>query len=274
MINDLLSYGACPHCAGTRLCIAESEVCCSSCGAVLGNDYQLQEAPSGSKLNLYQATEVGTKKVNLDCARHIHENNSDISQLSNVCVKLDLPIYAAQDANAVYQKILRQKQKERQEHAEKLKKLSTLAQKDLKQEENLADLKRERPKGCTRAHIATFAVHLVCRKYGLPRSDKQILEAVRMNFGVKRTFTILKSYSLNEITAQELGIECNHDKASYYVRLMLSRLQDAIGTGQLYDTIERQAFANLQKISDRREDVRAHRALDLAVRGARLYVQI
>ena len=274
MINDLLSYGACPHCTSTRLCIAESEVCCTSCGAVLGNDYQMQEIPSGSKLNLYQATEVGTKKVNLDCARHIHENNSDISQLSNVCVKLDLPIYAAQDANAIYQKISRQKQKERQEHAEKLKKLSTLAQKDMEQEENLADLKRERPKGCTRAHVAAFAVHLVCRKYGLPRSDKQILEGIRMNFGIKRTFTILKAYSLNEITAQEIGIECNHDKASYYVRLLLSRLQNTIGSGHLYGIIERQTISNLRNIDDTRADARAHRALGLAIKGAKLNVRI
>ncbi len=274
MINDLLSYGVCPHCAGTKLCIAESEICCSSCGAVLGNDYQLQEAPSGSKLNLYQATEVGTKKVNLDCARHIHENNSDISHLSNVCVKLDLPIYAAQDTNAIYQKISRQKQKERQEHAEKLRKFPTIPLEGTEQEESLAVIKRNRPKGCTRAHIAAFALHLVCRKYGLPRSDQQILEAVRMNFGVKRTFTILKAYSLNEITAQELGIECNHDKASYYVRLLLSRLQGTIGAGQLYDTIERHAISNLRNIDDKREDVRARRALYLALKGARLDVRV
>ncbi|MGH2612247.1 MAG: hypothetical protein ACRDFB_04265 [Rhabdochlamydiaceae bacterium] len=274
MINDLLSSGTCPHCAGTRLCVTESEVCCSSCGAVLGNDYQLQEAPSGSKLNLYQATEVGTKKVNLDCARHIHENNPDISQLSNVCVKLDLPIYAAQDANSIYQKILRQKQKEREEYLEKLRKLSALVQKGLEQEENLAVIKRNRPKGCTRAHIAAFAVHLVVRKYGLPRTDPEILEAVRMNFGIKRTFTILKAYSLNEITAQELGIVCRYDKASYYMRLLLSKLRPTICSEHLYGTIERLAVTNLQNIDEKREDARARRALDLAIKGARLDVRV
>ena len=181
MTNDLISCGACPHCASTRLCVSENEVCCTTCGAVVGKDFQLQEAPAGSKLNLYQATEVGTKKVNLDCARHIHENNSDISQLSNICVKLDLPIYAAQDANAIYQKILRQKQKEREEHAEKLRDLSAPTGEDSQQEETISLLKRSRPKGCTKAHIAAFAVHLVCKKYGLPRSDNQILVAFRLN---------------------------------------------------------------------------------------------
>lgn len=274
MIKELISNGACPNCKGTKLCVIESEVCCTICGAVLGNDYQLQEGQSASKLNLYQATGVGTKKVNLDCAKHIHDNNSDVSQLSNVCVKLDLPIYAAQDANAIYQKILRQKQKEREEHADKVRKLSGITQNYPKKQDDFALLKRCRPKGCTRAHVAAFAVHLVCRKYGLPRSDNQILEAVRMNLGIKRNFTMLKAYSLNEITAQKLGIEYNHDKASYYVRLLLSRLQDTIGAGQFYDTIQRQAFENLAKISDKREDARAQRAVELAIRGVRLYVQI
>lgn len=274
MMDELLSYGACPHCACTRLCIAENEVCCSSCGAVLGNDFQVQEVQSGSKLNLYQITEIGTKKVNLDCSRHIHENKSDVSQISNVCVKLDLPIYAAQDVNIIYHKLSKQKQQERKAYAERLEKVSVLAQKDSNGNEDVNTVKRHRPKGCTKAHIATFAVHLVCRKYGLPKSDEQILEAIRMNFGIKRNFTILKAYSLNEITAQELGIECRYHKASYYMRLLLSGLQGTIGSGRLYDTIERQAVANLQNIDDKREDVRAKRALDLAIRGAKLHVQV
>ncbi len=155
-----------------------------------------------------------------------------------------------------------------------MRKFPTIPPEGTEQEESLAVIKRNRPKGCTRAHIAAFALHLVCRKYGLPRSDQQILEAVRMNFGVKRTFTILKAYSLNEITAQELGIECNHDKASYYVRLLLTRLQSAIGNGQLYGTIERQTIVNLRNIDDRRADARAHRALDLAMKGAKLNVRV
>lgn len=265
---------SCLGCGCNKLHAADHELVCTGCGMVLGTEYQWQETVSGSKLNLYQITEIGTKKVNLDCSRHIHENKSDVSQISNVCVKLDLPIYAAQEVNIIYQKLSRQKQLERNAYAEKLRKVSALVQKGLEGEESIGILKRNRPKGCTKAHIAAFAIHLVCRKYGLPKSDEQILEAIRMNFGIKRNFTILKAYSLNEITAQDLGIECRYHKASYYMRLLLSRLQCTIGSGRLYDAIERQAVANLQNIDDKREDVRAKRALDLAIRGAKLHVRV
>ncbi|MDE1767118.1 MAG: hypothetical protein KGI27_12730 [Thaumarchaeota archaeon] len=265
---------SCLGCGCNKLYAADHELVCTGCGIVLGTQCQLQETVSSSKLNLYQVTEIGTKRVNLECARHIHENKSDVSQISNVCVKLDLPIYAAQEINIIYQKLSRQKQLERNAYAEKLEKVSDLVQKGLEGEESIGILKRNRPKGCTKAHIAAFAVHLACRKYGLPKSDEQILEAIRMNFGIKRNFTILKAYSLNEIAAQELGIECRYHKASYYMRLLLSRLQGTIGSGHLYDTIERQAVANLQNIDDKREDVRAKRALDLAIRGAKLHVRV
>lgn len=277
---DLLEFterqnpASCPSCGCNKLHAADHELVCTGCGIVLGTQCQLQETVSSSKLNLYQVTEIGTKRVNLECARHIHENKSDVSQISNVCVKLELPIYAAQDVNTIYQKLSKQKQEERKTYVEKLDKILSLVQKGLEGEESICMLKRNRPKGCTKAHIAAFAVHLVCRKYGLPRSDEQILEAIKMNFGIKRNFTILKAYSLNEITAQELGIECKYHKASYYMRLLLSRLQGTIGSGHLYDTIERQAVTNLQNIDDKREDVRAKRALDLAIRGAKLHVRV
>lgn len=264
----------CPHCGCLRLCNIEGEVCCTGCGAVLGNDYVQEQQHSEAKLNLYQATEVGTGKVRLECARRIHQPSSAASDLSNVCVKLDLPLYASQDARSIYQKVLRQRHSERIQYAARLRDLAELVKKGLAGEQEFAALKRQRPKGSTRAHTAVFAVHLVCKKYGLPRSDSQILEAVRMNFGIKRMFTVLKAYSLNEITAQELGIRCDCDKASYYVRLKLSKMQEVVGSGPLYDKIMRHAISNLQNISDMREDARASRAVELALRGAILHVQI
>lgn len=274
MESENPSHSSCPNCNGGKFCSKDGEVCCTGCGAVMGRDYNPEQFQSESRLNLFQVLEVGTKKVGLECARHVHEPSSDISKISNACVKLDMPIYAAKDVHAIYQKITRQKCNERIEYAKKLNEFAELAKAGLVDEEKFFLLKRTRPRCCTRAHTAAYAVHLVCKKYGLPRSDVQILDAVWMNFGAKRKFTILKAYSLNEITAREVGIDCSNDKAAYYVRLLLSRLQDKIGTGMLYDRIMRQAVANLQKIQDRREDVRAHRALDLALRGAKFYVQI
>lgn len=253
----------CPICNKNSLCVIDNEICCNKCGIVLGPDYQLQETAPSSKLNLYQVSEVGCKKVNLEFARHIHENKSDVSQISNICVKLDLPIYVAQEINIVYQKLLKHKQKEKKAYAE-----------SIVHNEDISELKRTRPKGCTKAHIVTFAVHLACRKYGLPRSDSQILEAIKMNFGMARTFTILKAYSLNQITASSLGIVCDYDKSTYYMRILLNKIHSKIGDGLLFHKIQRLAIENLVHITDARQNIKAQRALDLALEGAKLNVQV
>jgi len=269
--QDLSSYNMtnnkCPRCNKLGLCVTDNEICCSKCGIVLGSDYQLQETTSSSKLNLYQITEVGCKKVNLEFARHIHENKSDVSQISNVCVKLDLPIYAAQDINIVYQKLSKHKQRERKAYSDLIKQYENDGK-------DISELKRTKPKGCTKAHIVAFASHLACRKYGLPKSDAQIIEAIKMNFGMKRTFTILKTYSLNRITAESLGIVCDYDKSNYYVRILLNKIRSKIGDGPLFNKIQRQAIENLTHITDTRENTRAQRALDLALEGAKLNVQV
>lgn len=269
--QDLSSYNMtnnkCPTCNKFSLCVIDNEICCNKCGIVLGPDYQLQETTSRSKLNLYQIAEVGCKKANLEFARHIHENKSDVSQISNVCVKLDLPIYAAQDVNIVYQKLSKHKHMEKKVYSDSIKQHNT-------DDTKFLELKRTRPKGCTKAHIVAFAVHLVCRKYGLPRSDVQIIEAIKMNFGMKRTFTILKTYSLNRITAENLGIVCNYDKSNYYMRILLGKIRSKIGDGPLFHKIQRHAIENLSHIADTRENIRARRALDLALEGAKLNVHV
>ncbi|MDE1832052.1 MAG: hypothetical protein KGI02_06755 [Thaumarchaeota archaeon] len=257
----------CPRCNKLGLCVMDDEVCCNKCGIVLGPSCQLQETTLSSKLNLYQIAEVGCKKVNLEFARHIHENKSDVSRISNVCVKLDLPIYVAQDINIVYQKLSKHKQQEKKAYTDLMKQCEI-------NDKDTSELKRNRPKGCTKAHIVAFAVHLSCRKYGLPRSDAQIIEAIKMNFGMKRTFTVLKTYSLNRVTAKSLGIVCDYDKSNYYMRILLGKMRSKIGDGPLFNKIQRQAIENLTYITDTRENTRAQRALDLALEGAKLNVQV
>ncbi|MDE1863006.1 MAG: TFIIB-type zinc ribbon-containing protein [Thaumarchaeota archaeon] len=267
-------HDQCPVCGSTRLCSAEGEVCCPACGAVLGRDYQPENAQSESKLNLYQATEVGTAKVNLECARHMHEANPDKSALSNACTKLELPLHASQDASAIYHTMQEQRQKEWIEYALRLEDLTNKAKKDLAGEGEVAALKGCRPKRSTKAQTAAFAIDLVCKKNGLPRADDQIIDAVMMNFGVKRKFTMLKAYSLNEITARNAGIDCSYPKQVYHIRLLLSGMQGKIGSGALYYKIMRHAIMNLQKITAGREDARAARAVGLALKGIRLHVPV
>jgi hypothetical protein len=47
-----------------------------------------------------------------------------------------------------------------------------------------------------------------------------------------------------------------------------------IGDGPLFNKIQRQAIENLSHITDTRENTRAQRALDLALEGAKLNVQV
>ncbi|SRR5579875_195811 len=264
----------CPHCDSTSLCSADGEICCTSCGAILGKEYEQEQVQPEAKLNLYQATELGTKKVDLECARHMHESNPDKSALSNACVKLELPIHVAYDANMIYNKVIRQRRKDRIEFAIRLRDLAKMFKKGKAGAEEFEALKRCRPKGCTKAHIASFAIYSVCRMYGLPRTDEQIIDAVRMNFGIKRRFTMLKTYSLNGVAAKDAGVKPEGEKATYYVRLALSKMQDKLGTGALYDMVMRHAIINLQYIQDEREDVRAAKAVKLALGGTIVCVPI
>lgn len=239
----------------------------------MGREYQLQEAPLVSKLNLYQATEIGTANVDLECARHIHES-TDASQLSNVCVKLDLPLYAAQDVHIMFKKLTRKRMQDRDKYAIKRMELENLMELGMATDEDLHYLRMDRPKGCTKAHIVIFAVYFVCRKYRLPKTGEEIIEAVQMNFGNKRTFTMLKTCLRNDAMAQDLGIEYDCDSAEYYAKLLLRDLKKKMGASMTYDRIERYTFENLQYITDGRDDAKARRALNLAIKNTRLCVPI
>lgn len=265
---------SCGTCGGARICVREGEVCCAGCGTVLGTDYQPEHAEYGSKLNLYQATEVGTARVALDCARHMHEAHPDKSLLSNACTKLQLPMHASREAAAIYHKVIQHRRKEKVEHALRLKHLALRKMAGLAESGELEALKANSPAGCTRAHTAAFAIHTVCRKLGLPRTEDEILEAIRMNFGARRNFTMLKAYTLNETVAREAGIECRYASDAYYVRLLLAGMRKKIGTGRMYDRVMRDATMNLQYVTESRANARASRAVSLALRGIRLYVPV
>lgn len=251
----------CIQCGSKRIICLQGEVCCSCCGSVLGSDYELDHASSLSKLNLFQATALGTAKVSLDIANHMHEGKDDVSRISNVCVKLDLPIALASEARRIYKKVMQEKLAE-----------SGVRCEGSRQNDN--SKQRPRLKGCTKAHLAAYAVHSVCTRRATPRTDADIISAVRMEFGAKKEFTMLKAYSLLEPTSRKIGIECDFDRAEYYLKILLARLRDKVGRGPTYDRISAQAFLFLKIISDNRANSRARRALKLAIRDTGLDVQI
>ena len=259
-LSSQSAEGPCPHCGGSSIAVVESDICCASCGAVLDRDLQAPECPPAAKLNLYQATSIGGGRVDLDCARHFHEGDRDMSHISNACVKLNLPMYTSQEANSTYHKVARKQR--------------SAVRAARAQGWNGRVPPSGRQRRFSRAHTAAFAMHDACRKYGIPKSESEIVEAVMMNFGIKQKFTMLKAYSLSEFVAQDAGVECGRENAEYYLRLLLSDLQSSIGPGQVYDGIVRRAFWNLQMISDVRQNSRARRALDLAKQGAVLNVRI
>jgi len=149
----------------------------------------------------------------------------------------------------------------------RLEDLASRARKDIAGEGEVAAHKRCRPKRSTKAQTAAFAIDLACKKNGLPRTDDQVIDAVMMNFGVKRKFTMLKAYWLNEITARNAGIDCSYPKQVYHIRLLLSGMQGKIGSGALYCKVMRQAIMNLQNITDGNEDARAARASRACAKG-------
>ncbi|HJU13574.1 MAG TPA: hypothetical protein VJ792_03885 [Candidatus Nitrosotalea sp.] len=251
----------CNYCDSKNIVATEGDVCCASCGVVLDRFYEDDSTPISSKLNLYQATGIGGAKVRIECARHIHERKDDTSHISNICVKLDLPIHMAKEIDWLYHKVLKQKSVESKG-------------KGACNPVNKGHHATTRMRGCTKAHIAAYAVHNTCTKYGMPKMDREVLDAVRMELGAKKEFTMLKAYSLVEFTVRAIGISCDFDRAEYYLRLLLARLRERIGTGQVYDRISLQAFSFLRMISDTRANAKARRALNLAVRGAGLHVQV
>src|SRR5579875_452394 len=260
---------ACPSCGAARTVVADSEVCCTGCGAVLGVEYQQAEAAPASKLNLYQAEGVGTARVALECARHIHEPSRDMSRISSICAKLDMPMHAAKEAYTTYVKIIRSKQKGRAvpRGGHERPQLNHPAVAG-------APAGPEWPKNFTKAHVAAFSIHLACNRNSLPRSNDAIIEAVLTNFRSKKNFTMLRAYSLVELTARDLDISMEFDKASYHLRLLLKRLQDEIGPGEVYNRVSALAFRNLEMVLKGRDDERARRSFEIARRSVGLHVQV
>ena len=255
----------CPNCGRAIPVLADGEVCCAGCGAVLEPEQDRENEAPVSKMNLYQAIGVGTAKVNLGCARLMHEPGRDMSMVSSACTKLDLPMHAAQEAYSTYLKILHEKRRGRYPRDGSKGSAGCPGG----QETNGP----ARARAFTKAHIATFAIHRACCKYGIPRPNNVILEAVMSNFGTKKKFTILKAYSEVGPTARSIGITCEFGKSVYYLRLYLARLQESIGPGPLYDVISLLAYGNLEELGGS-DGCRARAALDIAKRSAGLHVQV
>ncbi|MFY9299913.1 MAG: hypothetical protein WAO91_01815 [Candidatus Nitrosotenuis sp.] len=219
---------ACLHSKDNHIVTENHEIVCKRCGVVLGTDNS-QEISTESTLNLFHEIEPGTKPVKIDCTKRTHEHRSDISLFSNACDKLDLPRYCYLEAWNTYTK---------------LRNNTTYS----------------------KADIASFALFTASRRYSIPKSEKEIQDAIRMAFRVKRVPTMLKVFSRIKLTAENLGINYKDEKKSesYYLNLYLTKEQQKLGSMIDFDLVRKRARVLFEAMSGTNE-AKARKAVQIAM---------
>jgi hypothetical protein len=142
----------------------DSEIGCRKCGVVMDDMDEKTQAPSQSKANLYELREVGSKDALPNMGFAASRNSGDIkryfgssmakthplSEFSNMCEKLSLPLYIQENAWRLYTKAA------------------------------------TKGSGHGKAEHACWAVHSTCRTYGIPKSDTEIKSAAMTAYGRQR----------------------------------------------------------------------------------------
>lgn len=220
---------ACLHSKDEHVVTENHEIVCKRCGVVLGTDNS-QEIATESTLNLFHEIEPGTKPVKIDCTKRTHEHRSDTSLFSNACDKLDLPRYCYLEAWNTYTK---------------LRNNTTYS----------------------KADIASFALFTASRRYSIPKSEKEIQDAIRMAFRVKRVPTMLKVFSRIKLAAENLGINYSKDEKkseSYYLNLYLAREQQKLGPKVDFDLVRKRTRVLFEAMSGTNE-AKARKAVQIAM---------
>ncbi|MFN3655037.1 MAG: hypothetical protein ACK4TO_06890 [Candidatus Nitrosotenuis sp.] len=192
------------------LVVDSHEVLCASCGMVL-DSYDVQDYNIESTLNLFQQIETGGKTAKIEATRRVHEKKFRSSAFSNACVKLRLPAYAALDAWKIFSKL-----------------------------EKISDVNAN-------TAIAIFSLFTSCKRFAIPRTEDQIREAVMFAFSIRRTPSVLKSFSfvhslLVSITECEKSkIITRHDSFEYYLNVHLNDIQKPVDRETLKDKARRLA---------------------------------
>ena len=219
---------ACFHSKDDHVITENYEIVCKRCGVVLGTD-NLQEVANESTLNLFHEIEPGTQPVKAEFTKRTHEPKSDVSPFSNACDKLGLPRYCYLEAWNTYTK---------------LRNNTTYS----------------------KAEIASFALFTASKRYSIPKSEKEIQDAIRMTFRIKRVPTMLKVFSRVKLTAQSLGISYSADSKSecYYLNLYLAREQQKLGSAIDFDLVRKKARTLFEAMSGTNE-AKARKAVQIAL---------
>lgn len=112
-----------------------------------------------SHISLYLEAEIGGKPDRtMRASRYVRDKNQDLACISNIAQKLNISNVVARSVWRWYLK-----------------------------------LRRARGLKLTRAKILVIAFWMVCRCYGHPVNEEKLMEAIRVNLGVKKTYSYLKA---------------------------------------------------------------------------------
>ncbi|MEW6043495.1 MAG: hypothetical protein AB1608_04475 [Thermoproteota archaeon] len=175
--------------------------------------YNSQDHIVESALNLFQQIEVGGKTAKIEAARRVHEKRFHSSAFSNACVKLRLPIYAALDAWRLFVRL-----------------------------EKISDVNAN-------TAIAIFSLFTSCKRFAIPKTEYEIREAVMFAFSLRRSPSVLKSFSfvhslLVSITEDEKNKiipSVRQNSFEYYLNVYLNNIQKPVDREALKDKARRLA---------------------------------
>jgi hypothetical protein len=156
---------------------------------------------------------VGGKAAKIEATRRIHEKRFRSSAFSNACVKLRLPIYAALDAWKIFSRL-----------------------------EKISDINAN-------TAIAIFSLFTSCKRFAIPKTECEIREAVMFAFSLRRTPSVLKSFSfvhslLVSITEDEKNKIVSSERRNsfeYYLNVCLNSIQNPVDRETLKDKARRLA---------------------------------
>lgn len=150
-----------PHLITTLI---DGEIICKNCGVTFGYDqyYNLKNTItadhiSKTQLDICQQRQLGTDYHNLkdfitSKNLRLEKNNSCIGEFTDVCKKLHLPNFVAEDAWRLFCKLKRQKKND---------------------------------DSCTRSKLVCIAIYQTCQNHSIPYDELMVQEIVKKSLNVK-----------------------------------------------------------------------------------------
>ena len=181
----------------------EGEIICKDCGVVMGYDefHDLKnridvEHLSRTTLDIFQQRQLGThpndsRDVVSTKNLKLEKNNSGIVEFSDVCKKMHLPNFIAEDAWRLYRR--------------------------LKSNKTTDD-------SCTRAKFVCIAIYQTCQSYSVPYDEIMVQEIVKKSLHVKNA-PKMQSIAFKKPTQFAYDESSNVAKKRFYLNLHVSQAQ-------------------------------------------------